>query len=264
MLIKLLSYQPEEEIAAKALKLWREGRVVDTKPLRRLNAPIGELSALNPAVVVFDCDRLPSRARELAAAMRISKSCRNIPLLFAGGTDDKLERAKAENRRAVFASWQDAPGALDGMLASPAEHDPADVAFRVPSYMPRSLAQKLGVPGKGEEPREIALLGQPDSFREMLGDLPETITFAPRIGDGSALAIVFVRTVTELEQAVSMLMALLPQGVSGWVVYPKRQHKPGFNENDVRDAALAVGLVDYKICSVSEDWSAMKFARRKA
>lgn len=263
MLIKLLSYQPEEEIAAKALLLWREGRIVDTKPLRKLDAPIGEIGALQPAVMVLDCDRLPSRARELASSMRISKSCRHIPLLFAGGTEDKLERARAENRHAVFASWQEAPAALDRMLAAPAG-EAEDTSVRAPSYIQRSLAQKLNLCGKADESREIALLGEPNGFREMLGELPQSISFSSRIAASTALAVVFIRSVAELDQAVAVLMANLPEGVSGWIVYPKRQHKPGFNENNVRAAALAVGLVDYKICSVSDDWSGIKFARRKA
>jgi hypothetical protein len=31
----------------------------------------------------------------------------------------------------------------------------------------------------------------------------------------------------------------------------------------LRESAAAVGLVDYKICSVDAAWSAMLFARRK-
>jgi hypothetical protein len=37
------------------------------------------------------------------------------------------------------------------------------------------------------------------------------------------------------------------------------------SENDVRDAGLAHGLVDYKVCAVDAVWSGLKFApRRKA
>jgi hypothetical protein len=49
-----------------------------------------------------------------------------------------------------------------------------------------------------------------------------------------------------------------------WLVHPKRTGKyhADFNQNDVRDQALAVGLVDYKVCSVDSDWSGLKFAWR--
>jgi hypothetical protein len=36
------------------------------------------------------------------------------------------------------------------------------------------------------------------------------------------------------------------------------------DENAVRDAGLALGFVDYKVCAVDEAWSGLKFARRKA
>ena len=50
-----------------------------------------------------------------------------------------------------------------------------------------------------------------------------------------------------------------------WIVWPK-QSSPlagDLNENHVRAAGLAVGLVDYKVCAVDADWSGLKFARRK-
>jgi hypothetical protein len=39
--------------------------------------------------------------------------------------------------------------------------------------------------------------------------------------------------------------------------------RPDFNQNDVRNAALAVGLVDYKVCAVDSQWSGLKFTRKK-
>jgi hypothetical protein len=36
-----------------------------------------------------------------------------------------------------------------------------------------------------------------------------------------------------------------------------------FNQNDVRAAGLAAGLVDYKVCAVDADWSGLKFTHKK-
>ena len=57
----------------------------------------------------------------------------------------------------------------------------------------------------------------------------------------------------------------MPVGASVWIVYPKRAGslRCDFVATDVRESALAVGLVDYKICAVDDDWTGMKFARRK-
>jgi hypothetical protein len=34
-------------------------------------------------------------------------------------------------------------------------------------------------------------------------------------------------------------------------------------EDDIREAALATGLVDIKVCAVDKDWSGLKLTRRK-
>ena len=49
-----------------------------------------------------------------------------------------------------------------------------------------------------------------------------------------------------------------------WVSWPKGSSKvpTDLNENVVRDIGLAHGLVDVKVVSVDEMWSALKFVRR--
>jgi hypothetical protein len=55
-----------------------------------------------------------------------------------------------------------------------------------------------------------------------------------------------------------------------WIIYPKQQarrpshsERPGITQSFVRESALAVGLVDYKICSVNEVWTGLLFTRKK-
>jgi hypothetical protein len=125
------------------------------------------------------------------------------------------------------------------------------------------LPRKLGVLTNSGAPRQIALLAAPEGFIEALGELPPSITFSRRLTPKTALALCFVRTPAELAATVEILATRLPQGSSAWIVHPKRHHRPAFHQDDVRNAALAVGLVDYKVCSVDADWSALKFAHRK-
>src|ERR1700744_2165070 len=64
--------------------------------------------------------------------------------------------------------------------------------------------------------------------------------------------------------APSSRRASLPPKASFWIVHPK-QTSPlaaDFNQDDLREAGLAHGFVDYKVCAVDKDWSALKFARR--
>ncbi|MGP8247302.1 MAG: DUF3052 domain-containing protein, partial [Bryobacteraceae bacterium] len=79
------------------------------------------------------------------------------------------------------------------------------------------------------------------------------------------LALWFVRSRRELESETGYLSARLPEGCALWIVHPKRsgRYKVDFNQNDVRAAGLANGLVDFKVCSVDADWSGLKFARKK-
>ncbi len=131
-------------------------------------------------------------------------------------------------------------------------------------YSGTPLPKKLGIVSTSAKASvEIALLGTPEGFRESLGELPASVTFAKRLTPGTTLALCFVRSVKDLEATVDILATQLPSAASVWVIHPKAVHKPGFNQNDVRDAALPHGLVDYKVCSVDEDWSGLKFAWRK-
>ena len=132
------------------------------------------------------------------------------------------------------------------------------------AYSNTPLAKKLGVISTRDEPREIALIGAPDNFIPQLGELPSGIHFRKSIASNTVLAIIFIRTLAELDHALDMLETELPPGASAWIVRPKTHHKPGFNENHVRNGALSRGLVDYKICSVDADWSGIKFAWRKS
>ena len=55
--------------------------------------------------------------------------------------------------------------------------------------------------------------------------------------------------------------------VSGrlWIVWPKKTSPLAADHtgDDVRRAALAAGLVDFKVCAVDEDWSGLAFVRRR-
>jgi hypothetical protein len=132
------------------------------------------------------------------------------------------------------------------------------------TYSDTPLAKKLGVVGKDNAPREVALLGAPpEDFVAWLGELPANVSFRKNLTAKTVLALYFVCTARQLDACVQKLAAKLPQGASAWIIRPKTHLKPDFGENDVRNGGLAVGLVDYKICSVNDEWSGLKFAWRK-
>ena len=49
-----------------------------------------------------------------------------------------------------------------------------------------------------------------------------------------------------------------------WICWPKKSSKVAtdVDEGMVREIGLAAGLVDVKVCAVTEIWSGLKFVRR--
>jgi CheY-like chemotaxis protein len=243
----------------RARELEDAGFTVDAAPLNP-SGLIGRFRANPPAAIVIDLDRLPSHGHGVAVALRQSQSTRHIPVVFAGGLPEKVERIRQELPDAFYTAWGKAAGALKIALKR-APADPVRPPAHMERYTASSLVKKLGFIANAQ----AAILGAPDDFSEKLGDLPEGVELGTRLTSQTRLAIWFVRSRRELEAAVEWLGARLPEGSSVWIVHPKQagRYKVDFNQNDVRSAGLAVGLVDYKVCAVDADWSGLKFARRR-
>ena len=84
-----------------------------------------------------------------------------------------------------------------------------------------------------------------------------------QLAGAPALVIWFVSSRRELEGRMPAVAAEMGQGL--WVSWPKKASgvKTDINEDIIRAAGLAHGLVDYKVCAVNQIWSGLKFARRK-
>jgi hypothetical protein len=57
---------------------------------------------------------------------------------------------------------------------------------------------------------------------------------------------------------------VFPTGAA-WIAWPKRASgvPTDVTEDVVREVALANGLVDVKVAAIDNDWSGLKFVRRK-
>ena len=73
----------------------------------------------------------------------------------------------------------------------------------------------------------------------------------------------FARSKQELSDLEQVVKSLAPSGML-WVSWPKKSSgvSSDLDENKVRSVGLAAGLVDVKVCAVSEVWSGLKFVRR--
>ena len=76
--------------------------------------------------------------------------------------------------------------------------------------------------------------------------------------------MIFTKSRAELtREFVRMAQHLAPAGML-WVSWPKKSSgvATDVDENVVREIGLDAGLVDVKVCAVTEVWSGLKFVRR--
>jgi CheY-like chemotaxis protein len=256
--IRLVCWNPAQA-ADRARTLKKSGLTVDASPFD----PAGMITRLRenpPALILIDLDRLPSHGRSVALMLRASKSMHHLPIVFAGGVEDKVARVRAELPDAIFTDWPAAPAAIKKAIKNPpaAFVQPAPI---MQQYAGSRLVKKLDLkPGT-----KAALIGPEDGFIELLGDLPEGVELESRITKNTKLVLWFVRASHEIAAAFELACVRMPQGCSIWIIYPKKagRHRVDFNQNDIRQTGLEAGVVDYKICAVDADWSGMKFTRRR-
>ena len=77
-------------------------------------------------------------------------------------------------------------------------------------------------------------------------------------------AMIFIKSQADMkEQFPRFARRLAPAGML-WVSWPKKTSGlvTDLNENDVRRIGLTAGLVDVKVCAVSDVWSGLKFVIR--
>jgi hypothetical protein len=259
-LVRLVCWK-EEQAEQRAEEITAVGYRVEASSLRVAGAFITHFKTLNPAAVVIDLDRLPSHGREVAITLRGSKTTRHIPIVFAGGADEKVARIRTELPDAVFTSWKKLSSALRHAIDSPPLH-PAQLAPHMQRWGDSSLPRKLGITSG----MQVALLCRAeDALQEIIGDLPEGASIVSRASRETRLMLYAVHSLQELDTVIDHAYVHLPKGASFWIVHPKTGGKQriNFNQNDVRNLASSRGFVDYKVCSVNAIWSALKFARKK-
>jgi hypothetical protein len=134
-------------------------------------------------------------------------------------------------------------------------------------YSGTPLVKKLGIkPGT-----KLVLIGAPDDFERLLKGLPKDVTpvRGPSTGSGQAgladLVIWWPASLRDLESRIVSVDKRIAVGGSIWISWAKKASgvKTDLSDNNVRETGLANGLVDYKVCAISEIWSGLKFARRK-
>ena len=209
-----------------------------------------------PIAVVIDLTRLPSHGRWVAAEIRATKSLRHIPIVFVDGDPEKIERIRKDLPDAVYTSRTRLASVLKRVkpLADPV------VPTRMMSRTDRTAAEKLGIKAGAR----VALIDPPVDYLRVLGKLPKDASLEEDPEDALRLTLWFVRDpdaylagLTQIRQRASFSRI--------WVIYPKQQSRQAsaITQMFIREAALLVGLVDYKVCSVNDTWTGLLFTRKK-
>ncbi len=109
----------------------------------------------------------------------------------------------------------------------------------------------------------MRLVNVPDEVRAELSDALAECSIGDRKSPPD-LVMLFTRSRAELTREFArMTKQLAPAGMF-WVSWPKRSSgvATDVDENAVREIGLAAGLVDVKVCAVTDVWSGLKFVRR--
>jgi hypothetical protein len=218
-----------------------------------------ELAANPPAAVVIDLSRLPSQGRDLAVLLRERKGTRGIPLVFVGGELEKVARLRALLPDATYTSWEEMGEALAQAIAQPPA-DPVVPGSTFAAYAGRPLAAKLGIKAN----TVLGPVGAPEGFAAKLGELPPGVEVRRETVSGGDLTVWFVRWREELAGGLWRMAAEIGHGAL-WIAWPKKAAglASDLSQQMVREAGLAAGLVDYKVCAIDETWSALLFRRRR-
>src|SRR5262249_28382074 len=116
------------------------------------------------------------------------------------------------------------------------------------------------------ENMQVAVLDAPPDYAKAIGALPSGASLEEDPSEPLPITLWFVHDPDTYLSNLSKMRRLAAK-TRIWIVWPKGSSKKGaaagVTPTLIREAALSVGMVDYKICSVSETWSGMLFTVKK-
>jgi hypothetical protein len=127
-------------------------------------------------------------------------------------------------------------------------------------YSGRSLVEKLGV----KPDQRLALLSAPPGYERLLGPLPDGVVVQRALRGRFDFIQQFLARRADLDERLPRLAESLEVDGALWISWPKRSSGVAcdFAEDDVRGAALPLGLVDVKVCAIDATWSGLKLVHR--
>jgi len=127
----------------------------------------------------------------------------------------------------------------------------------LPGYSGTPLATKLGI----KPASSLRLVGAPADFE--IEALPDDVEM--RRAGAADVVLLFTTRRADLARRVGPLGKAIHPAGSLWVVWPKRSSgvETDVVEDTIREVALPLGLVDNKVCAVTDVWSGLRLVWRK-
>ena len=123
-------------------------------------------------------------------------------------------------------------------------------------YSGTALEKKLGI----KENFRIRLIHAPENYFDFFFEWPLHVEISDNPGIKKNLIHFFPKEFSEYQTLLPLLKEEIEQNGMIWVSWPKKASKisSDVSEDLVRNYALETGLVDIKVCSVNDVWSALK------
>jgi hypothetical protein len=129
-------------------------------------------------------------------------------------------------------------------------------------YSGTPLPRKLGIKPEAR----VGLVGAPEGFDAVLGDLPPGVSVRRRLQGRFDVVLAFFDSRAQLERRLPACRDALDEAGGLWIAWPKRSSgvATDLGEGAVRELGLAAGLVDNKVCAIDATWSGLRFVYRLA
>ena len=130
----------------------------------------------------------------------------------------------------------------------------------MPGYSGTPLPKKLGI-------RDGFHVCFVDAPIDVTAELKLSLTKCEPVNDGRTpidFAMVFTKSRSALTKEFKRISKQLTPAGLLWISWPKKSSgvPTDLTENIIREIGLAAGLVDVKVCAVTDVWSGLKFVRR--
>ncbi|MCC7124109.1 MAG: DUF3052 domain-containing protein [Acidobacteria bacterium] len=128
-------------------------------------------------------------------------------------------------------------------------------------YSGTPLWKKLGIIAGSR----VFVVHAPADYRAWLTPLPDDVTFQRGLSRDTDVVHLFTTRAAELMAETSRWRHQMRPDAAIWVSWPKKasQVPTDITEDRIRDIVLPMGLVDVKVCAVSEVWSGLKLMIRR-